>query len=166
MPGSTTAWIATEPIFVIGNGVDINQRSNAMTVLKNGNMGVGTTAPGSKLELFGTFPLTDIHPANNAVRFSTSNGTISWALGEIGSYVKANQGNTDGYPGGLVFRTKAATGNPASPLVDRMVLDAAGNLGVGTTAPLTAKLEVKGVVKVLPGGDLDMGTFKAGTAPQ
>ena len=45
--GTTTSWVDTEPLFVIGNGTNSSTRANAVTVLKNGNFGIGTTAPGS-----------------------------------------------------------------------------------------------------------------------
>lgn len=38
-------------IFQIGNGSNSNQRSNAMTVLRNGNVGIGTTNPQSALHI-------------------------------------------------------------------------------------------------------------------
>lgn len=34
--------VATDPVFVIGNGTSLTSRSNALTVLKNGNVGIGT----------------------------------------------------------------------------------------------------------------------------
>ncbi len=40
--GTTSSWVATEPLFVIGNGSSTSSRSNAITVLKNGNVGIGT----------------------------------------------------------------------------------------------------------------------------
>nr|MBA3705449.1 hypothetical protein [Bacteroidota bacterium] len=40
---SAYTWEPLDPLFVIGNGVDDNNRSNALTVLKNGNVGIGTT---------------------------------------------------------------------------------------------------------------------------
>ena len=39
----------TDRIFSIGNGSFETGRSNALTILKNGNVGIGTTVPGSKL---------------------------------------------------------------------------------------------------------------------
>lgn len=36
--GNPTAWVATDPIFEIGNGTDIDFTSNALTVLKNGTI--------------------------------------------------------------------------------------------------------------------------------
>lgn len=52
---STTTWVPTEPLFVIGNGLPFqdgeailglgSNTSNAFTVLKNGNVGIGTPTP-------------------------------------------------------------------------------------------------------------------------
>jgi hypothetical protein len=42
---SQTLTVATDPVFIIGNGAGNNSRSNAMTVLKNGKIGIGTTNP-------------------------------------------------------------------------------------------------------------------------
>jgi hypothetical protein len=51
-PGSTTQFISTDRLFVIGNGIDEDSRSNAMTVLKNGRVGLQTvTTPTFALEL-------------------------------------------------------------------------------------------------------------------
>ena len=38
-------------LFQIGNGTADNARSNAMTVLQNGNVGIGTTSPGAPLHI-------------------------------------------------------------------------------------------------------------------
>jgi len=46
-------WVATDPLFEIGNGVDVNVRANAVTVLKNGNVGIGTENPTVQLEVTG-----------------------------------------------------------------------------------------------------------------
>lgn len=51
--GTTTSWVETDPLFVIGNGSGDGNRSNAMTVLKNGNVGIGTTNPGRRLTVNG-----------------------------------------------------------------------------------------------------------------
>ena len=49
--GNATSWVSTEPLFEIGIGTSDLNRNNAMTVLKNGNVGIGTTAPTSKLHV-------------------------------------------------------------------------------------------------------------------
>jgi hypothetical protein len=43
-------WVATDPLFIIGNGTNSN-RSNALMVLKNGNTGIGTNSPSAKLHI-------------------------------------------------------------------------------------------------------------------
>jgi hypothetical protein len=43
--GTAGSWMATEPLFVIGNGTKDAVRSNALTVLKNGTTGIGTANP-------------------------------------------------------------------------------------------------------------------------
>ena len=43
-------WVANEPLFIIGNGTDDANRSNALTILKNGNVSIGPMeGAGSKL---------------------------------------------------------------------------------------------------------------------
>jgi len=43
-------WKPTDRLFVIGNGTS-SLRSDALTVLKSGNVGIGTSAPSAKLEI-------------------------------------------------------------------------------------------------------------------
>ena len=53
-PLSTTGWNSSDRIFVIGNGTGSSLRSDALTILKNGNTGIGTSSPGYKLTVNGT----------------------------------------------------------------------------------------------------------------
>lgn len=48
--GSASAWVGTDPLLEVGNG-DFGAPSNALTVLKNGNVGLGTATPGFQLQL-------------------------------------------------------------------------------------------------------------------
>lgn len=52
--GNKTAWVDTDPLFVIGNGTNNAVRSNALTVLKNGKTGIGTDVPQGTLEVSST----------------------------------------------------------------------------------------------------------------
>ena len=49
--GSATSWVSTDPIFEIGIGTGPTTRANAMTVRKNGNVGIGTNTPGARLHV-------------------------------------------------------------------------------------------------------------------
>jgi hypothetical protein len=52
--GDRDNWVATDPLFVIGNGTSDGARSNALTVLKDGKVGLGTAAPQGTLEVTST----------------------------------------------------------------------------------------------------------------
>lgn len=73
-------WIPTDPILMIGNGTASNARSNALTVLKNGNVGIGPSSPTSKLEVLGTnndsplVKLTQLGTAAPALKIAASSG--------------------------------------------------------------------------------------------
>jgi len=69
-----------------------------------------------------------------------------WVGGTIGAYIKSNNNGTSGYPSGLVFRTKRATGTAGySGLTEAMFIDCNGRLGIGTNNP-SVPLEVNGYV--------------------
>ena len=48
---SATTWVATDPLLMIGNGELQSSRSNAMVILKNGNIGIGQNAPTADLHI-------------------------------------------------------------------------------------------------------------------
>jgi len=60
IPSSTTNFVSGDRLFVIGNGTGSLSRSDAVTVLKNGNTGIGTSAPQERL-----------HIANGRLRIGT-----------------------------------------------------------------------------------------------
>ena len=75
-----------------------------------------------------------IYPAGN-LTFSTNDSSHRWEVGAIEGYVKANAGSEGGYPGGLAFKTKNADNNSNTVATTKMVIDASGNVGIGTTTP-------------------------------
>ena len=52
--GNATGWGATDPLFEIGIGADALNKANAVTVLKNGKVGLITATPNANLEVGGT----------------------------------------------------------------------------------------------------------------
>nr|VFK66809.1 MAG: Head domain of trimeric autotransporter adhesin [Candidatus Kentron sp. UNK]VFK72229.1 MAG: Head domain of trimeric autotransporter adhesin [Candidatus Kentron sp. UNK] len=65
--GTTTNWIETDPLFVIGNGSSSSNRHNALTALKNGDVGIGTATPEVELDVYGSVAFGG--DANDTVQF-------------------------------------------------------------------------------------------------
>lgn len=76
--GTTNSWIATEPLFVLGNGNSDAFRSNALTILKNGNMGIGVSDPDAELEVNGQIKVTGGTPGVGKILTSDADGLASW----------------------------------------------------------------------------------------
>jgi hypothetical protein len=96
-PASGTTWNATDRIFVIGNGTSLSTRSNAITVLKNGNTGLGTANPGAKLEIAGQVKITGGSPGAGKVLTSDANGLAIWQL-QAGGPFSSTGGITSNSP--------------------------------------------------------------------
>lgn len=78
--GSPTSWVPSEPIFVVGNGASTASRSTAMTVLKNGNVGIGETAPAFPLVVKGTVSFAGATSGRITLRAPASGGTADYVL--------------------------------------------------------------------------------------
>jgi hypothetical protein len=86
--GTVGAWIATEPLFVVGNGSGDGSRSNALTLYKNGNL----TIAGSLTE-------------NSDARLKEGIRPLEGTLGRI---LKLTP---------IRYRFRAGTGHPAGPRI-------------------------------------------------
>jgi hypothetical protein len=107
-------------LFEIGNGESHTNRSNAMTVLHNGNVGIGTTNPSNRLH---------ISNANNSVRIEgpSASGTGGKALA-IGGF-----GDVDVDAPGVIG--------------GRLKIKENGNIGISTSNPLST-LHVNGFTRL------------------
>jgi hypothetical protein len=100
-----------------------NHEADLITVLGNGNVGIGTTGPGAKLDVSGNI---------------RTSGTLLYDSGALGIYDSG--GNTvdfsggDAYPSAYIFKTTGLT-------TGAMYINSNGNVGIGTTNP-GAKLDV------------------------
>jgi hypothetical protein len=121
-------------------------------LLVQGNVGIGTVSPETALELHKRFGADSLNSAAE-IKFSTNNDSVAWDVGSIRGGIKLNAGGTSNYPGGLVFATKSPGGN-TNDLTDKMVIDANGNVGIGTASPST-ELEVAGTITIGNGSQLN-----------
>lgn len=102
-PASTTGFDANDRLFVIGNGTSLASRSNALTVLKNGNVGIGNTNPTEKLDITGNLKFSGALMPNNlpgtAGQVLTSAGPglpPTWSAAGSGWALGGNNGTVDG----------------------------------------------------------------------
>jgi len=77
-PSSIDDWVGTDRLFSIGNGFNGDTRSNALTVLKNGNTGIGIDNPENKLEVAGQVKIIGGNPGEGKVLTSNAEGLASW----------------------------------------------------------------------------------------
>ncbi|MGB4774203.1 MAG: T9SS type A sorting domain-containing protein [Daejeonella sp.] len=97
--GNPTNWVAADPLFEIGNGLSAASKSNAITVLKNGNTGIGINNPAAKLEVAGQIKITGGSPGLGKVLTSGADGLATWELamgGGSGWALTGNTGTVDG----------------------------------------------------------------------
>ena len=131
--------------------------TQAMTLDASGNVGIGTSSPETKLDV------TNLSAINTEVVIRNTNGrmvlTQQGAGGSITQYYKdaaatyvAGIGST--VPGGTAQSALIFSDYQGS-WVERMRIDASGNLGIGKTSP-ASKLDVNGIVRDAAGDVRDL----------
>jgi len=136
--GTQNSWVTTEALFIIGNGTTDTSRSNAMTVLKNGNVGIGTMAPTATLEVNGDVKTGDLTvTAGKGITLGGVNKT-EWPSGGGGG-ISTTEADTR-Y---IMNTTEAKTGT--FNISGNGIIG--GNVGIGTT-DAQATLDVSGTAKV------------------
>lgn len=77
-PADTTGWNSSDRLFSIGNGLNPGSLSDAMVVLKSGEIGIGTSTPDTTLHLVGKMKYQDGTQADGRVLTSDANGNATW----------------------------------------------------------------------------------------
>lgn len=100
-----------------------------------GNVGIGTTAPAYKLDVLGEIHSTGVNQFDNSMQIGTY-GIATWNGSATGTFNLA----------GVAGRALSLGSNN---VYDRLFLATNGNVGIGTTSPVS-KLDVYGTGGVLP----------------
>jgi hypothetical protein len=103
--------------------------SEKMRILNNGNVGIGSTAPGAKLTIAGS---AATYWTNSAISLNETSGVATSRNWVIGNASGPNYGD-------LAFHVGAAPDESPSG-IPVMVLTKAGTLGIGTSAPAAGTL--------------------------
>ncbi|NOZ08720.1 MAG: hypothetical protein GXO91_07600 [FCB group bacterium] len=136
--GSYSNWIDSDPLFEVGNGSDENNRHNALSILKNGNLGINMGSPDNDLHVYSESDLEGItlqvsdNSLKQGIRFKNSANKYTWMI-------RRNPVPND--YADLIF----STGKESDPvnLTDVITFTSAQQVGIGTTAP-TRTLFVNG----------------------
>jgi hypothetical protein len=149
---------ATDRLLVVGNAIDVNnntyfdtnERSDALVILKNGNTGIGNSAPAlARLQVQGAVGNT-VAMFSGAANSQGVSVVSDWPGIYFNSYysggVRSMSGtgftsivNTDQSTGGLIFQTNnvvnPAAGSIVGTIPTRMTIMGNGNVGIGTPTP-------------------------------
>jgi len=116
-------------------GIGLNNSTNTITnantmAIMGGNVGIGTTAPSTQLEVAGQVKITGGSPGANKLLTSDANGLATWTAPQ---------------PQGWTVDADTLYSSADSTVTVRE-----GKMGIGTTSP-SSKLEVVGQVKITGG---------------
>jgi hypothetical protein len=112
--------------------------SHRFFIKTDGNVGIGITSPGAKLDVAGTVRGTDVTAigTNGNIMMANSNtsGTTAFRIdGNADKMYMIAENGSDGSATGTEIRFRTATTNAAAG--DRMTINNQGNVGIGTAAP-------------------------------
>jgi hypothetical protein len=115
-------------------GIGQSTGNEKMRITPTGNVGIGTSSPGQKLDVWGTFRVTG--SATTLASFESSGTNAFIGLRDSsGDYVYL--GNDDG---DFLVQT------PTSAYSTKLIVKDDGNVGIGTTNPSLATLQIQGNV--------------------
>jgi hypothetical protein len=140
MPNSDPdSWVATDPIFMVGNGTNSISRSNAFTVLKNGNTAIGHSNPANRLHITGG---GDANYGNNSGFITLGNLTGTNLVFDNNEILARNSGR----------KSTLFLNIDSGDII--MASAGEGNIGIGTNAPRGRLHVQEGSVVFSAAGDI------------
>ncbi|MHC1774998.1 MAG: hypothetical protein AB9834_06235 [Lentimicrobium sp.] len=140
--GSGNTWNSADRLFVIGNGASISERNDALVLLKNGNMGLGTSNPTQRLEVAGSIYSLS---SNWAIRgLKTGSGTFPGVWGET----ESSSANANGIRG---FANNTTSGSGSAGVYGKNFSTTNSNYGVFGEAVSTSGRGVYGYASAMEG---------------
>lgn len=166
--GTTDSWVSSEPLFIVGNGTNNANRSNAFIVEKDGRTGIGIDNPASALHIgiSTTFDLSPINTGQDGLYIigtgdNSGNNAIGPSIGfapprtnrmnQRKAAISSVQTSGDEDHVGLAFYVHG-NGINISDMVERMRLSHQGYLGLNNTSP-DATLDVVGTMQFVDGNE-------------
>ncbi|MFA5928638.1 MAG: tail fiber domain-containing protein, partial [Candidatus Margulisiibacteriota bacterium] len=125
--------------------------SEKVRIRGNGNVGIGVTNPGARLEVVAssndnTIPVTSVIAntfsapgainGTSRMQFMTGTNTVAYPIGEIRAFKEGDFYSSNlQLKGGLSFWTQSQNGVPANGYTEKMRIASDGHIGIGTTSP-------------------------------
>ena len=154
---SANFWVNTDPIFVVGNGFKDN-RSNALTLLKNGNLGLNVNEPTLDFELnannnrvigLGNTSTSILLPGGKSLTILAGSPSLL-SSNQNGGALKLKAGNSTGSGSSSILFFTASPGIVGAAeqvSTEKMRIDGNGFVGIGNSNP-NSTLTVNGSVSM------------------
>lgn len=124
-------------IFQIGNGSTTINRKNALTVLRNGRIGVGTTSPNSKLHVYNGSSGVSFSANSSAIFENSSSHYLTLATPEASEsgilFSKSTSGDASG---GIIYGVNNDLYLRTNGNINRMTIGSTGKVGIGVPNPI------------------------------